>query len=514
MQTSYTKNYLKIYFWQALSLILNFSSLFIVIPFLSSDKNIYGIYSICISVTIFLSYADLGFLGSGQKFAAEHFSKGNYLKEIQTIGFTGFVLFCMLIIFSIFFLIFSHNPNIIISGITNKSELSISSSLLLILAIFTPFVFLQKISQIICSVRLEDYIFQRLNIISSLIKITSVLYFFANNKYKIVEYFLFNQLVNLSTSLIILYIIKKRYNYNISLLFKSIRFNKEVFSKTNKLAFATLYLTISWILFYELDSIVIGKLLGINKVSLFAIALSIMTILRSLLSIIFAPFSIRFNYFVAKDNFEGLQIFINKVVYLFAPIIIIPIVGVSILSKNIIYTWVGLDYSESVNFVRILVLSNIFAFISYPVGMLLIAINDQKKLYLISSLQPIIFWMGILYTISFWGIFSFVYFKFLVFFILAIFYCVYFCKFLSITIKEFFYVYITPILPSVILITLLSILSMIYLPIVKGKINLLIVSINISLIITTTLTFHFFFSKKWRNSILITLKNLYNDRKI
>lgn len=70
MQVSYTKNYIKIDFLQILSILLGFVSMFIVVPYLSSDQTTYGIYSVCISVTIFLSYAYLYFLGAGQKYAA------------------------------------------------------------------------------------------------------------------------------------------------------------------------------------------------------------------------------------------------------------------------------------------------------------------------------------------------------------------------------------------------------------------------------------------------------------
>ena len=61
MQQSYTKNYIKIYIWQGVSLILNFLAMFIVLPYLSAKPDIFGIYSVCISIAIFLAYADLGF---------------------------------------------------------------------------------------------------------------------------------------------------------------------------------------------------------------------------------------------------------------------------------------------------------------------------------------------------------------------------------------------------------------------------------------------------------------------
>ncbi|MFA4979141.1 MAG: hypothetical protein WC589_16620, partial [Sphingobacterium sp.] len=61
MAGSYTINYIKIYLWQGVSVVLNFLSMFVVIPFLSSNPQLYGVYTICISTSIFLAYADLGF---------------------------------------------------------------------------------------------------------------------------------------------------------------------------------------------------------------------------------------------------------------------------------------------------------------------------------------------------------------------------------------------------------------------------------------------------------------------
>ena len=107
MQKSYTKNYLKIYLWQGVSLILNFLSMFIVVPYLTSEPVIYGIYTVCISISIFLAYADLGFMGAGQKYAAEHFARAEKKEEIKVIGFTAFILFVFLTLFSLVFLYLS-----------------------------------------------------------------------------------------------------------------------------------------------------------------------------------------------------------------------------------------------------------------------------------------------------------------------------------------------------------------------------------------------------------------------
>ena len=46
--------------------------------------------------SLYLSYADIGFLSSGQKFAGEECAKGN---QVEEVGIAGFSLFLLLLLF-------------------------------------------------------------------------------------------------------------------------------------------------------------------------------------------------------------------------------------------------------------------------------------------------------------------------------------------------------------------------------------------------------------------------------
>ena len=92
-------NFLKIYFWQIVSIIFNFATVFVVTPFLSSNPAIFGIYSIVTAAYIFLSYADLGFLSAGMKYASECFARNERKEEIMIIGFAGFIFLIFVILF-------------------------------------------------------------------------------------------------------------------------------------------------------------------------------------------------------------------------------------------------------------------------------------------------------------------------------------------------------------------------------------------------------------------------------
>ena len=277
MKLSYTNNYLKIYFWQGISLITNFLSMFVVMPFLSSQPSIFGVYSLCISVTIFLSYADFGFMSAGQKYAAEYFSRGDLKNEIKVTGFSSFILLMFLILIIILFLTFSYNPNIIIKDLTDATQIKIASRLFVLLIISTFTTFFQRISQIIFGVRVDDHLPQRIVIIANLLRIFSVLIFFNKGSYDIIGYFFVAQSIALVASVLPLIIAYKKYDYNFIFLFKSIRFDKQIYDHTKKFAYSGLFLTILWILYYESDSPVIGKILGANSVAVYAIGISLIS---------------------------------------------------------------------------------------------------------------------------------------------------------------------------------------------------------------------------------------------
>ena len=93
MQKVYTKNYIKIYLWRTLSIISGFLSLLVVVPHLSNDLELYGIYSFCISFTLYLTYADIGFLNAGQKYAAEAYAKNNRKEDYNIFRWGFFSIF-------------------------------------------------------------------------------------------------------------------------------------------------------------------------------------------------------------------------------------------------------------------------------------------------------------------------------------------------------------------------------------------------------------------------------------
>lgn len=415
---SYTFKYLKGYSAELLSIILGIVSLFVVVPYISANKEIYGVYSLCISTWVFLSYADLGFLGAATKYAAEYFQVKEKKKEAEVLAFGAFVLFVVACLISLFYLLLSINPELLIKGIDVSPYQGTAKQMFVWMALFSPFIALQRLADCIFSVRVERYICQFINIIGSLVKILSVFYFFTNGRYAVVQYFIFIQAVSLICSLINIAIAHKRYDYDLKHLVLSFRWNKQCFCNTKDLALSSFAMSLSWILYYELDQIVIARFYGAEQVATFAIAFAILNYVRMFMGGLFAPFNARFAHFRADNNLSGLKDFFIQVVNITMPIVICPLLALCCLAKNFVVAWSGPQYLDAVPLTTMFILLNIFSFISYPTSSMITVFEKVKTLTVMALLLPVIYWGGILLMPSSWSILPFGIMKVFVFWLL------------------------------------------------------------------------------------------------
>lgn len=454
MQESYAKNYIQIYAFQCLSILLGFVSLFVVVPFLSSDVTVYGIYSVCISINIFLTYADLGFLGAAQKYAAESFSRNEIKEEVALIGFSHFILLVMVLVLSSIFLFLSYNPTWLIHDIDGETNIHIASELLLILAISAPITVFQRMLQMIFAIRLLDFELQKIVILGNIIKILSVFLFFSHGKYCIVEYYFFQQLVAFFVVCLGIWLVIRKFDYPLKRVFQNICFSKQVFDKTKSLAMSGLFITVTWILYYELDNVVIGKVLGAENVAIFAIGLTLLGFLRSLLGVLYAPFSSRFNHFIGMNQNEKLNNFYFEIMRRTFPLVVFPIISVVMMIKGIIISWVGTDYELSVPITFWLLLCNVFAFVSYPTSLMLVAKEKITDMYKVNTLIIIVYWGGVISLLSYWGLTAFAFFKFVAFVLSGLTYTWWALKMLDLSLGDFLRKVILPYLPSLVIMCL------------------------------------------------------------
>lgn len=417
MITNYRQKYLKIYFWQILSVLLGFCSLFIVVPYLSSNKIIFGIYSVCTSLTIFFSYADLGFLSAGTKYAAEYYVQDKRHEEIRIIGFTAFIMVSVFSILALGIVVLGCFPNLLIPELVAGTEMyCISRALLLILAFSCPIIIGQRILGLIFTIRVEDYKYQRFVIIGNIVRILSVFMFFGNGRYLIVEYFFFYQLVNLVIVFVgLLY--SRKYGYKIQDLIHAFKYDKVVFDKMKRLSGTALISSLSMIIYYELDQIVISHILGVESVAVYGAAMSVLTLVRTFNSIVYSPYASRYNHFVGLKDYDGLNKFVNKMIIMFAPVLAIPIFTLALLAKPFVVSWIGPNYVDASLLVTFLVLSFYPNFVKDPLSSYLVAMEKNRILVRFNLLMPIAYWCGILLTINTLGLLTFSVFKFVVPFI-------------------------------------------------------------------------------------------------
>lgn len=474
----YLKNYLQTYLWQGVSVILGLLSMLIVIPYITDNKVVYGIYSICISTAMFLNYSDLGFVSAGIKYAGECYARGEHDDEIKFYGFSGFVLFIFVATIASVYFLFSYNPSILIKGIDNSNYLSIASNLLLVQAVFSFNTILQRYVSGVFQVRIKEYVFQKINIIGSILKISSVFYFFSAGNYDIVGYFLFTKIVELLTIIVGVNIISMKYKLFFSDYLRALRFDKKIFNKSKHLAFGSLFTTFMWILYYELDIIVIGYFLGASAVAVYSISFLLMNFIRSLSSVIFSPFQNRYNHFVGLNDIDGLKVLLYKVILFSMPILVIPIFTIVFLSNNIISTWAGKEYLESSIILTLLAINFMYGFLRQPGANMLVTLVRIKEMYWINAVATLVFWAGVLLTKDYLGIKSFAIFKLLSGTLVMIFYFNFLVKFLNKKYFEFFKDTIGRIILPIIIMTVFLVLINDYLPDVKGKINLVIIIIT------------------------------------
>ena len=407
---NYTSNYIKNYIFQILATGIGLLSLFVVVPYISGDKTLYGIYSICVSLTIFVNYADLGFLTAGQKFAAESYAKGNLEEERRYVGFTLYVLLLFVSFVLLCFVPIAIKPSLLISDLDDCSA-SVASSLIWIIILFSPVLAIKRVLFLAYAVRIEHYKYQIVTFTANVIKILSVFYFFKFQSYNLVGYYLFIHIVELVSVILLYGYARSKYKYAFKLFLKTIRFARDLFDKVKALAGASLLNSVAWILFYELDLIILAKIASPAIVAVYSIAFTTLTLFRNYLAIVYSAFSPRYNHYVGESNLDGLRTFFKNNIIILAPFVLYPIIVYCFGCHSFILSWVGEEYTDSIPLSIILVLGNLLAFINYPSSALLTALNKVKAIIVASICLPIVFYGGILCSYCFWGIVSFAIFK-------------------------------------------------------------------------------------------------------
>ena len=423
---------LKVHVWSIIALVTNFISLLVVIPHLSVSPELFGIYSICLSITLYLSYADLGFLSAGQKFAAEAYGRNDGEQEIAIAGFSIFVLICMFIPFSIFSVYVANNPDILLNDLSIENR-SIVKILFLIIGLLLPIqIILQRLVSFVLSIRVRNFIELRVNIVINVIKIASVFFFFTAEVYLLAEYFLFITLMSIIGSLLTLFIIKKLFDYDLIGLVKRIKYQSDIYKKIGALAISSFCLSISFMIYYELDSLLIVKLIGVEEVAIFAIGLTLLKFVKTLTNLFYGPFLNRLNQFAGRREEKHIRDMLQKILNLTLPGYLILVLVLVLSTKYLIGFWVGSNYEDSIEITELLFFSLIFTAYNSPASYYYNVALKYKYIYTVSIFAPIIFVTSIFLFYPSSGLIAFAWTKVII--------GAFICGFSIITLKEIVYV--------------------------------------------------------------------------
>lgn len=504
------KQFLKIYLWQIISLLTGFATMFVVTPFLASNQVQFGIYTFVISLNLFLSYANFGFLSAGMKFASEAFARSDRREEQEIIGFVFFIMCAAFLVFGLVVLGLFFYPDSVLKGLKGEANISLARDLFLVFLLSLPVLVAHRGIQMIFNIRLKDYLYQRVYSIFNLLKIASVFYFFRDGEYQIVQYYAFTQLLTLLSVLVGVMTAKIEFSYSFLPLFKAVKYNPEVYKKTKGLAYNSLFVTISWILYYELDSIVIGKFIGLREVAVFNICLSIMTFSRSLYGILYNPFTAKFNHFIGRDEHVNFKAAFYKILVLGVPLSVIPTAVILLTMRSFILSWVGVDYEAAIPIITVMFASYFVTFLSNPTSIAMVALQNIRDLYVISAILPLLYWLGVIITYNYFGLLSFGVFKLVAAIISAAFYFHYAKKMFTISWLDFFKRNILPALATVIGLSILSAAFNDFLPQSKGRLEFLQLSFGIFAYSLIGMILYYFLSKDFQKVLNGLLLNLFS----
>ena len=226
----------------------------------------------------------------------------------------------MILLFSIVVFILFLNPHLLIGSLT-ESNAKIASQLLLILFFSSVLSISTRVFKIILGIRLKHYIMDRMNLLGSIFRILSVFYFFTADRYDVVGYYLFSQIMTLVPQIFGFVYLKFKLHYDFGLFLKNFRFSKTKFNRMKHLALNSIFITITAVLFVELDLILIQQLYVSGTASIYAVALTILNFVRSIFGVIYGPFSPRFNHLHALGKKKELNQLYSKSMILTLPII-------------------------------------------------------------------------------------------------------------------------------------------------------------------------------------------------
>ncbi len=402
---SYNADILKNYLFSFLNLLLRISLNLLAIPFLSNTPEILAIYAVCISLGLFFQYTDFGFIASGRKYASEYVISREYNQQLSLLGNSFSFSFLISLMISLSLIIISFYPKIVIPDLELNHQYSYIASILLITLSLSSLI--QIFSNYVVSlfeINLKKYYCDIVSISTALVSLLIFFIIDKTNQDWILKYYVSIKLLDLTYLICLIFLTKKNFKINLNELVVNFRLNKKLIKKNLKLSLTAIIISISGFIFYELDNLFLAQTTDLISISFYSIAALGPFVLKTFFGLLFSPFNSIFNYIknkklIYKDYF-------NKIVIFFFPITFIGILIVTLFSEEIIYSYVGSNYSNSILPFIYLCLAWSFSFIVHPTGIYLFSMEFNKRLILCGLISPLFFWTLNFYHLRVSGVIS------------------------------------------------------------------------------------------------------------
>ena len=323
----------------------------------------------------------------------------DFNSQLKLLGNSFSFSFLISLFISILLFTVSFFPDKIISDLSNnRNKYVIASVLIKILSVSSIIQILINYVGSIFEINLKKYYWDFIPITSSVI---SLVFFFILDKTNydwIIYYFGFIKILDLIGLFVLIFLSQKIFKIKLADYWLNFRVSKNLIKKGFKLSITSFRMTSCALILYEFDNLFLAQIFDLKTISFFSVAALGPILLKSIFSFLYSPFNPIFNYY--KNDATKLKEYLRKIILFFFPLIFLGILIIIIFSKEIIYSYVGSGYFNSIQILNYLCLSLIFTFLIEPTKIYLYTMEFNKRLVLTAILPPLCFWVLNFYNLN------------------------------------------------------------------------------------------------------------------
>ena len=392
-----------IYCSKLAAFVINSLSVIIVVPYVSSVPVDYAIYMFALSLTFILTYGDLGFMSAAQKYCAISVGAKKYDAEIKDVGYVLTLLISIGAAFSIIMILGTIYPLSFIPSLDADSK-ELASNIFLIIGLMMPVqVILQRLTSLILSSRLKEYVYVIFDICANLAKIIMVPYFDLPSGFALELYLLTSILLSIFSAILCLILIPFCTNFDLFRLIRHIKFSRSSFKKMRSLAFSSILSTAFFILTFECDLIIASRLFSLENVASYALALTLINFIRSASSIIYGPVIAFVNRDLGAGNREKVIRNFQEIIEFSTSLFITIVVVIYLSAEPLVIQWLGNGNPLVVEIFQVMLIGSIFVSLSNLVPLVATTYEHRIKLIISSAIPFLSFYIFLVYAINFYS---------------------------------------------------------------------------------------------------------------